>query len=67
MELSLLCGIDVFLSIVDRNNKVMIYSSCDKIKNFVNKHFSNPEKAREVFLNRDVEKNFAINSFFFFQ
>lgn len=54
MELSLLCGIDVFLSIVDRNNKVMIYSSSDNIKKFVTKNFSNPEKAREVFLNRDV-------------
>lgn len=54
MELSLLCGIDVFLSIVDRNNKVMIYSSADNIKKFVTKHFSNPEKAREVFHNRDV-------------
>lgn len=54
MELSLLCGIDVFLSIVDRNNKVMIYSSADNIKKFVTKNFGNPEKAREVFLNRDV-------------
>ena len=54
MELSLLCGIDVFLSIVDRNNKVMIYSSDDKIKKFVKTNFCNPENAREIFLNRDV-------------
>ena len=54
MELSLLCGIDVFLSIVDRKDKVMIYSSAYNIKKFTAKNFSEPEKAREVFLNRDV-------------
>ncbi len=60
MELSLLCGIDVFLSIVDRKNKVMIYSSEDDIKKFVTKNFTNPKKAREIFLNRDVN-NFLFN------
>jgi hypothetical protein len=54
MELSLLCGINILLTIVDKNNKIMIFSSDKDIKSFVDQNLKRPEKAKELFSNADV-------------
>lgn len=42
------------LSIVDKNNKVMIFSSDQDINEFVRKNLLRPEDAKELFYNEDV-------------
>lgn len=54
MELSLLCGIKVLLTVVDKNNKIMIFSSDKNIKSFVDQNLKRPERAKELFSNDDV-------------
>lgn len=54
MELSLLCDVKVFLCIVDKNEKSMIFSSEKNIGEFANNFILPYEKAREVFTHDDV-------------
>ena len=62
MELSLLCGIKILLTVVDRNNKVMIFSSDQDIQSFVEQYLMKPESAKELFSNEDVlNKNILLS------
>jgi hypothetical protein len=54
MELSLLCDVKVFLCIVDKNEKTMIFSSEKNIKDLVNSFIVPFDKAREIFTHDDV-------------
>ena len=58
MELSLLCGIKILLTIVDKNNKVMIFSSDQDVRSFTEENLKRPEEANELFSNEDVKKNY---------
>jgi hypothetical protein len=54
MELSLLCDVKVFLCIVDKNHKKMIFSSDSKTEEFVNKNLKTPLEYNELFTHKDV-------------
>jgi hypothetical protein len=54
MELSLLCDVEVFLCIVDKNEKMMIFSSENDIKDFKNKYLDKYTDARELYTLNDV-------------
>jgi hypothetical protein len=54
MELSLLCDVKLFLCIVDKNDKVMIFSSEKIVKSFIDNYIVSYDKAREVFTHSDV-------------
>jgi hypothetical protein len=58
MELSLLCGIKILLTIIDKNNKVTILSPDQDIRSFIDNYLKKPEDAKELFFNEDVNKNF---------
>lgn len=58
MELSLLCDVRVMLCIVDKNEKVMIFSSETNINNFIQTYLTHPEKAREVYNHPDYKEIF---------
>jgi hypothetical protein len=55
MELSLLCDVKVFLCIVDKNHKKMIFSSDSQTDGFVNKHLTTPLNYNELFTHKDVD------------
>jgi hypothetical protein len=55
MELSLLCEVKMLLGIVDKNDKVMIYSSESNIAGFVNRYFTRPQDAREIYTHANVK------------
>jgi len=61
MELSLLCGIKILLTIVDKNNKVMIFSSDQDVRSFTEENLTRPEEAKELFSNEDVKKIIILN------
>ena len=54
MELSLLCDVKVFLCIVDKNDKAMIFSSEKNIQDLVNTFIVPFDKSRELFTHDDV-------------
>ena len=57
MELSLLCGVKIFLSIIDKNDKFTIYSNQDDLEDiFINRYIQNlnPEK-NEFYYDKDVK------------
>lgn len=53
MELSVLCGVKVLLSIVDKNEKVTIYSSENETAGFVDKYLKHPNP-NEIYKFNDV-------------
>ncbi len=53
MELSLLCGVKLFLSISDKNEKLTIFSTIDR-KNCVYLKDVNEEKIIEFYSEKDV-------------
>ena len=53
-ELSLLCDVKVLLFIVDKNDKVMIFSSEEDITNAVNNYCVNVKDAREILTHSNV-------------
>lgn len=55
MELSMLCNVQVALCIVDKNEKVTIYSSAKNVANFVEKYMARPHEARELLTYDDVK------------
>jgi hypothetical protein len=55
MELSLLCDVKVFLCIIDKNHKKMIFSSDFHTEGFVNKNLSIPLQYNELFTHKDVK------------
>jgi len=61
MELSLLCGIKILLTIVDKNNKVMIFSSDQDVRSFTEENLKRPEEANELFSNEEVKKIIILN------
>src|SRR4051812_27230757 len=62
MELSLLCGVKVFLGIVDKNDKVMIFSSENEITPLLNKYMLTHASAREVYTHDDYKEIFEENA-----
>lgn len=62
MELSLLCGVKVFLGIVDKNEKVMIFSSEKEITALLTHYMYNYELAREVYTHDDYKEIFEENA-----
>jgi len=54
MELSLLCDVKVFLCIVDKNDKTMIFSSEKNIQDLVNTFIVPFHNSRELFTHDDV-------------
>ncbi len=54
MELSLLCDVKVFLCIVDKNEKMMIFSSESNIESFKKNYLDNHPDAREIFTHAHV-------------
>lgn len=54
MELSLLCEVKVCLCIVDKNERVMIFSSETDVEKFVHSYMHKPAEAREMFGHEDV-------------
>ncbi len=55
MELSLLCEVKVFLCIVDRNDRMMIFSSEEDLLKFKEKHLDKLLTAKEIFKHKDVK------------
>jgi MADS-box transcription factor len=58
MELGLLCDVKVFLCIVDKNDKSLLYSSDKDINKFINEYMLNPAKRKEIFTDQDVSNLF---------
>lgn len=58
MELSLLCDIEVFLTIVDRNSNLSIFSSKRAINDFISQYLGLPVKARDEYTLKDVLINY---------
>lgn len=54
MELSLLCDIEVFLSIVDKNNSLSVCSSKIQPTEFIEKYLQLPITPRESYTLNDV-------------
>ena len=54
MELSLLCDVKCFLCIVDKNEKVLVFSSEEDINSMINNYCLNYKNAREVYTHADV-------------
>jgi len=54
MELSLLCNVKILLSIVDKNDKSMIYCTEKNIIKFVESFVIPHENAREIFSHDNV-------------
>ncbi len=54
MELSLLCEVKVLMLIVDKNEKITLYSSETNIKNFINSYLMKHSLTRDVIFNYDV-------------
>jgi hypothetical protein len=54
MELAMLCDVKVFLCIIDKNHKKMIFSSEPKTEVFVNKYLTTPLEYNELFTHNDV-------------
>ncbi len=54
MELSLLCDVKVFLTIVDKNNRMMLFSSEENLSEFKHKYLDNFSSAKEIFTPNDV-------------
>lgn len=55
MELSLLCEVKVFLCIVDKNEKMMVFSSEKDINDFKTTYIDQISTARELFTHDDVK------------
>jgi len=55
MELSLLCDVKVFLCIVDKNEKMMIFSSESNVESFKQNYLDNHPNAREIFTHAHVK------------
>ena len=55
MELSLLCNAKCFLCITDKNENIMIYSSDEDYKKFINKYCVEDLMIRENYSNSDVK------------
>jgi hypothetical protein len=58
MELSLLCDVKVMLCIVDKNEKVLIFSSETDVRNFAQRYMTHPENARELYNHPDYKEIF---------
>ena len=56
MELSLLCESKVFLCIVDKNDRMMIFSSESDIAAFKQKYLDDHVNAREIFTHNEVKQ-----------
>jgi hypothetical protein len=54
MELSLLCDVKVFLTIVDKNQRMMIFSSEENVYEFKNNYLDNLGSAKEVYTPNEV-------------
>jgi hypothetical protein len=54
MELSLLCDVKVFLTIVDKNHRMMIFSSEENVYEFKNNYLDNLGSAKEVYTPNEV-------------
>jgi hypothetical protein len=55
MELSLLCEVKVFLCIVDKNDRMMIFSSEEDLSKFKEKHLDKLLVAKEIFTPKEVK------------
>lgn len=60
MELSLLCDIEVFLSIVDKNNSLSVFSSKLQPSKFIERYLQLPIVPRDTYTLNDVY-SFIIN------
>lgn len=49
MELSLLCEVKIFLTIIDKNRRMMIFCSEEDILDFKNNYLDNYQLAKEVY------------------
>jgi hypothetical protein len=54
MELSLLCDVKIFLTIVDKNQRMMIFSSEENVSEFKTKYLDNLGSAKEVYTPNEV-------------
>ncbi len=54
MELSLLCEVKVFLCVIDKNNRKMIFSSESNANDFIDENLITPIDAHEIILHKDV-------------
>lgn len=64
MELSVLCGVKVLLCIVDKRNKVNLFSS-EKLEKFISEYLQEKVRSKNQFANDDVrffKQNFYVIS-----
>ena len=55
MELSLLCEVKIFLCVIDKNNRKMIFSSESNTNEFIELNLKTPLEAQELILHKDVQ------------
>ena len=54
MELSLLCGVKVFLTIVDKKENLTIFLSHQNMKNYIEKYINGSVKPKDIFTLKEV-------------
>ena len=54
MELSLLCGVKVFLTIIDKKENFTIFLSHQNMKNYIEKYINGSVKPKDIFTLKEV-------------